>query len=209
MLHNLQQLFATSIKAFCGRPIQPRTTGAKIPYMLHRSSKSQTSQRLSVKKENLYPIRSTQRRILKMKTLLSLLMLTNAGLFLFGAIQRAGVRIGPFHESFILPATIVETICGAFLVWGAVAALKNKDAGCRKALIGNLVALGGVLLGMAALASGRGPKGTSGDPYHPIMLGLAVASLSALYFAWSATKRTRAVKSSKSAWDGVVVPNKA
>lgn len=136
------------------------------------------------------------------------MMFANTGLFFFGAIQHAGVPIGPFHESFILPATIVETVCGAFLIWGAVAVFKSKSAGCRKPLVGNLVALGGVLLGMAALASGRGPKGTGGDPYHPIMLALAVASLILLYFVWSTTKHTRAMKSSNSALDGVVLPDK-
>jgi hypothetical protein len=56
-----------------------------------------------------------------MKVLLGCLMLSNAILFFFGAIQHAGVSLGHFHEPRIIPAAIVETICGMFLAWGATA----------------------------------------------------------------------------------------
>ena len=63
-----------------------------------------------------------------MRTFLGLLMIANAGLFFFGALQHAGVYIGYFHEPRILPATVVETTCAAFLVWGGVAVLANTHA---------------------------------------------------------------------------------
>ncbi|MGA8345520.1 MAG: hypothetical protein WB781_26560 [Candidatus Sulfotelmatobacter sp.] len=50
-----------------------------------------------------------------MKALAPLLMFANASVFLFGAVQHAGVALGPFHEPRILPAAIVETICGLLL----------------------------------------------------------------------------------------------
>lgn len=47
-----------------------------------------------------------------MKTLLAGLMAMNAGLFFYCAVLHAGVAIGPFHEPRIVPATIVEALCG-------------------------------------------------------------------------------------------------
>ena len=37
-----------------------------------------------------------------MKTTIGSLMLANAALFFFGAIQHAGVALGPFHEPYII-----------------------------------------------------------------------------------------------------------
>ena len=121
-------------------------------------------------------------------------MIANAGLFFFGALQHAGVPIGQFHEPRIQPATVVETTCAAFLVWGGVAVLANTHARWRNSLIANLVALAGVLLGMVALAAGRGPRTTSNDLYHRIMLILIAASL---YFTWSLKKSVEGVDSSR------------
>jgi hypothetical protein len=49
-----------------------------------------------------------------MRTLLGILMVANAALFIFGAVQHVGVAIGPFQEPRIIPAAIVETICARF-----------------------------------------------------------------------------------------------
>jgi hypothetical protein len=117
-----------------------------------------------------------------MKTLAVLLMIANAAVFFFGALQHAGIALGALHEPVIIPAAIVETICGLFLLWGAIALLRNSRSLWRAALIANFVALGGVLLGMAALAVGAGPRTASNDLYHRIMLGLIVASLLILFY---------------------------
>jgi hypothetical protein len=53
----------------------------------------------------------------------------------------------------------------------------------------HLVALSGVLLGIAALAAGSRPRTASNDLYHRIMLLLIVASLYILLFAKSALQR--------------------
>lgn len=54
-----------------------------------------------------------------------------------------------------------------------------RTAGAKKglALTANFVAVGGVLLGMVALAVGAGPRTASNDLYHRIMLILAGASV--------------------------------
>jgi hypothetical protein len=118
-----------------------------------------------------------------MKTAAGCLMMANAALFFFGAVQHAGVAVGPFREPLIVPAAIVETLCGICVVWGAAALFRNSKAGWRTALIMNFVALGGVLLGIAALAAGAGPRTASNDLCHRIMLLLIGASLLIL-FSW-------------------------
>jgi len=76
------------------------------------------------------------------------------------------------------------------LLWGVTAVSGHSTVAWRTALIANLVPLGGVLLGMAALAAGRGPRTASNDLYHHIMLALIGASLLILFFARSALGRT-------------------
>lgn len=125
-----------------------------------------------------------------MKTLLGLVMIANAALFLFGALQHAGVAIGSFHEPPILPAAIVESICALSLLLGAAAAVLDQSMHLwRVALITNLVALGGVLLGIAALTAGAGPRTASNDLYHRIMLALIGASMVILLYARSVLNR--------------------
>jgi hypothetical protein len=111
-----------------------------------------------------------------MKSLAGLLMAANAALFFFGAVQHAGVAVGPFHEPYIIHATIVEAICGLALLFGAVALFRNWKRSWGAALFGNLVALAGVALGMVALALGAGPRTASNDLYHRIMLVLIAAA---------------------------------
>lgn len=118
-----------------------------------------------------------------MRILLVTLMSVNAALFFFGSLQHAGVSIAGFHEPRIIPAAVVEAVCGAFLICGAVAVMANSTAQWRSALIGNYVALAGVVLGMLALASGRGPRTASNDLYHRLMLLLIGASLVTLFLA--------------------------
>lgn len=88
------------------------------------------------------------------------------------------------------PAAIVETICGLSLAWGAIAVFGQSALLWRTALIGNVVALGGILLGMAALAAGRGPRTASNDMNHHIMLALVGVALLILFFARSALNRS-------------------
>jgi hypothetical protein len=120
-----------------------------------------------------------------MKTAAGLLMIANAALFFFGAVQHAGVAIGSFHEPRIIPAAIVETLCGLSLLLGATALFRGWRVRWRVALITNFVALGGVLLGIAALAAASGPRTASNDLYHRVMLLLIGASVLTLFFGRS------------------------
>jgi hypothetical protein len=125
-----------------------------------------------------------------MRTLLSCLMGSNAALFFFGAIQHAGFSIGPFREPHIVPAAIVETICGISLAAGVVALVRQAPSARTVVVIANLVALGGVLLGMVALSLGRGPRTASNDLYHRIMLVLIAVCLVIVFGAQRRLKRT-------------------
>jgi hypothetical protein len=98
-----------------------------------------------------------------MKPLLTALMLGTEALFLFGALQHAGVAIGSLHEPVIVPASVVEVLCAVALSWGAAAVLKQSLKAWRAAFIGNLVAIIGVAIGMVALAVGAGPRTASND----------------------------------------------
>ena len=116
-----------------------------------------------------------------MKSVAGSLMSANAALFFFRGIQHAGVAVGRFHEPLIIPAAIVETLCGLCLLWGAIALFRRSRRRWRIALITNLFALGGVLLGIAALAAGAGPRAASNDQYHRMMLILIAAVILILF----------------------------
>jgi hypothetical protein len=111
----------------------------------------------------------------------ALIMIANAALFFFGAVQHAGLQIGAFQEPRIIPAAIVESICGLSLLCGAAAAYGHSASKWRMALLANLIALAGVLLGMAALAVGAGPRTVSNDIAHRIMLAMIGGSLLLLF----------------------------
>jgi hypothetical protein len=109
--------------------------------------------------------------------MLTALMLGNAALFVLGALQHAGVAIGPLREPVIIPARIVELLCAVALIWGVVAVWTRSPKAWRATLIGNVVAIAGVAIGMVALAAGAGPRTVSNDLYHRIMVALSATSL--------------------------------
>ena len=121
-----------------------------------------------------------------MRPLLRILMIFNAALFFFGAIQHLGIAIGSFQEPVIHPAAIVESTCGIALTIGVIALLRGTSSARRLAIIANFIAIAGVSLGMVALAAGRGPRTSSNDTYHHIRLTLAIASLIVLFTRRSA-----------------------
>jgi hypothetical protein len=124
-----------------------------------------------------------------MKTVAGLLMIANTAIFFFGGVQHAGITVGRFHEPVIIPAAIVEVVCGLCLLWGAIALFRSSRTRWRLALITNLIALGGVLLGIAALAVGAGPRTASNDLYHRMMLILIGAVILILCFGRSRIKQ--------------------
>jgi len=96
--------------------------------------------------------------------------------------------VGPFHEPRIVAAALVETICALVLIWGAAALLAQTATAQRFAVIANLFAIGGVALGMIALALAAGPRTASNDLYHRMMRALSGASLLALWLGRSSRR---------------------
>jgi hypothetical protein len=125
-----------------------------------------------------------------MMTLLAWITASNAALFLFGAVQHAGVALGPFHEPRIVPAAVVETVCGLALAYAAVALFRGTEAARRVTLVSTLLALAGVVIGLAALAMGAGPRTASNDLYHRLIL-VAIASSLVLLFVSRTRTRVR------------------
>ena len=107
----------------------------------------------------------------------------NAALFVLGAVLHAGVAIGPLHEPRIELAAIVEATCGAALVYAARALFQRTTAARRVTMISNMIALGGVILGLVALAVGAGPRTATNDLYHRLMLTAIGASFLLLFIS--------------------------
>jgi hypothetical protein len=104
--------------------------------------------------------------------------------FLIGALLHLGVRIplgfAVLAEPRIVPATIVEGLCGLFLAVGAYAVLTRRTWAWPAVTAAHAFALGGVVLGMAALAAGAGPSTELNAIYHRAMLVALVAGLALL-----------------------------
>ena len=107
-----------------------------------------------------------------------------AATFFFGALLHAGMRIplgfAVLAEPTILPATIVESLCGLALSFSAFAVLSRMSFAWTAALAAHALALGGVLLGVVALAVSAGPSTDLNTIYHRVMLVALVAVLALL-----------------------------
>jgi hypothetical protein len=123
----------------------------------------------------------TTRHRATLATALSVLAALYAVTFFLGALLHLGVRVSlgfaVLAEPRILPATIVEGLCGLFLAVGAYATLTRKTRAWTVITAAHAFALGGVLLGTAALAVGAGPSTGLNDIYHRAMLAALAAGL--------------------------------
>lgn len=98
-------------------------------------------------------------------------------LFLLAALTHTGVRVLPFDEPRIIPAVIVEGLCGIFLV-GAAASVFARATWAWLALVAaHTFALLGVLLGIWTIAMGFGPHSALNDAFHRVMVVVLAAAL--------------------------------
>jgi hypothetical protein len=116
-------------------------------------------------------------------TVVGVLSALYSATFLFGALLHLGVRVplgfAVLAEPRILPATVVEGLCGLALSVAAWAIFARKGWARTAAIAAHAFALGGVLLGTAALAAGAGPSTDMNTVYHRVML-VALAAILAL-----------------------------
>jgi hypothetical protein len=117
-------------------------------------------------------------------TTLRVLIPLEAVTFLLGALLHLGVRIplgfAVLAEPRIVPATIVEGLCGLVLAIGAYAVFADRAWAWPVVTAAHAFAVAGVLLGMAALAVGAGPSTELNYVYHRVILVVLVAGLALL-----------------------------
>jgi len=129
-------------------------------------------------------------------TVVGVLSAIYAVTFFFGALLHLGVQIplgfAVLTEPTILPAAIVENLCGLALSFGAFAVLTRMRGAWTVAFAAHSFALGGVLLGVTALALGAGPSTDLNTIYHRVMLVALVAVLALLLSPTGRTEFRRA-----------------
>ncbi|HZU76387.1 MAG TPA: hypothetical protein VFA70_06455 [Dehalococcoidia bacterium] len=101
-----------------------------------------------------------------------------AATFYFFGLAHTGLRIplglATVSEPRIVPATVVEWLCGLALAGGACAIAVRHPRGWAAALGAQLFALAGVGLGLWAGSSGEGATALN-HTYHLVMLGCLAA----------------------------------
>lgn len=126
-------------------------------------------------------IQNTQTQLMKTIGLISAI---EALALLVGAVVHLGVQIPigvmVLTEPQIIPATIVEGFCGLILARGAYAAFTSKPWAWKAMIGAQVIALGGILLGI--VVSSFGPNTASNALFHRVMLGVIIASLLLLSF---------------------------
>jgi hypothetical protein len=132
-----------------------------------------------------------------MKITVGILSAVYAVTFFCGALLHLGVRIplgtAVLAEPTILPAAIVESLCGLALSFGAFAVFARWNRAWTAVFAAHAFALGGVLLGVTALALGAGPSTDLNTMYHRVMLvGLVAVLVLLLTPAGSAAFRREA-----------------
>ncbi len=114
-------------------------------------------------------------------TVIGVLMILEAITFLLAALLHLGIQFPlGFSEPQIIPATIVEGLCGIFLAVGAYAVFVRKSWAWQGAVAAHVFAVAGVLLGITALALGAGPSTQVNTIYHRTILVVLVLVLALL-----------------------------
>ncbi len=117
--------------------------------------------------------------------ILTIVIILEALTFFFFGFLHSGVRLSlgfaVLQEPRIIPAMIVESLCGLLLTGSAFAVATRKSWSWTASVIAHTISIGGVLLGMAALALGAGPRTELNDIYHRTILILLVFVLIYLF----------------------------
>ena len=126
-------------------------------------------------------IETTIRRGTTVVKVISVLIVVEAITFLLAALLHLGILFPlGFSEPRIIPAAIVEGLCGLFLAVSAYAVFAQKTWAWWVALAAHLFAVAGVLLGITALALGLSPSTEANTIYHRVILVVLVIVLALL-----------------------------
>nr|SBO99568.1 hypothetical protein BN4615_P9084 [Nonomuraea gerenzanensis] len=114
------------------------------------------------------------------------LSLLYALVFAAFAVLHTGVELGPVGQPVIVPAAIVETLCCVVLIGGGCGALARRAWAWDGLIYTHAAALGGVLLGILALAFGPEEGADGGNAlltwYHSVMATALAAGLSGAFY---------------------------
>jgi hypothetical protein len=106
--------------------------------------------------------------------------------FLLGALTHAGVRlplgITTIDEPTIVPAAIVEGLIAVAFAAAGLAELTRRPYAGPAFRLALRIGVAGVLLGMFALAVGRGTRTELNDVFHVVAL---IVTLLALRLTWT------------------------
>jgi hypothetical protein len=120
-------------------------------------------------------IDTTTHRWSTVVTVISVLIVGEAITFLLAALLHLGVELPlGFTEPQIIPAAIVEGLCGLFLAVSAYGVIARTSWAWVVALAAHVFAAAGVLLGITALALGAGPSTEANTIYHRVILGVLI-----------------------------------
>src|SRR3989442_13937137 len=112
---------------------------------------------------------------------ISVLIVGEAITFLLATLLHLGVPLPlGISEPRIIPAAIVEGLCGLFLAVSAYAVLTHKTWAWWVAIAAHTFAVAGGLLGGTPPALGPGPRTQEHTPYHAAKLGGTVLSAALL-----------------------------
>lgn len=112
-------------------------------------------------------------------TILQVLIVFDAASLLLGSVAHLGMEIPlgvvTIDEPRIIPATIVEAICGVSLAFAGWSIFTRQRWAWTAGIGAHTIALGGVLLGVVAIELGGGPRSQLNDIYHQIMIATLTA----------------------------------
>ncbi|MFB4281340.1 hypothetical protein ACBJ59_39045 [Nonomuraea sp. MTCD27] len=105
-------------------------------------------------------------------------------IFLSFALLHAGIAFGPVREPVIVPAAVVESLCAVATAAGAYGALAGRAWAWDGVIYAHAAALGGVLMGILALAFGDGGGAASAllNWYHSTMAVVLAAGLIGAFY---------------------------
>jgi hypothetical protein len=121
-------------------------------------------------------MKTTTRSWSPVVTVISVLMGAEAVTFLLAALLHLGIPLG-LSEPRIIPAAIVEGLCGLLLAVSTYAVVARARLAWGAALAAHLFAVAGVVLGIASLALGAGPSTVPNTIYHRVILGVLIVVL--------------------------------
>ena len=130
-------------------------------------------------------MRSTTSQPDAFHAVLTFVIILEALTFFFFGFLHSGVRLSlgfaVLQEPRIIGAIIVESFCGLLLTGSAFAVATRKSWSWTASVIAHTISIGGVLLGMTALALGAGPRTELNDIYHRTILIILVVMLIYLF----------------------------